>query len=173
MINGNFDANGFDVSASVLQSAPGTIFTSGVNHHYSSGLCTKARSTIHPVRMLYASNFLQHTVWIVFICSAAATFRDITVMNDGLSFLLADVNCRVLTAYGDMAYGGYLTANNIQKLIAFGNLTLQNNNVDTLYLNNPGKQSTWPTQLLSAVSWLQTELLLSGFHPGRSIYESC
>ena len=93
--------------------------------------------------MLYASNFLQHTVWIVFICSAAAVHSVILLWwtMDYHFFLLADVNCESTHCLWDIwkAYGGYLTANNIQKLIAFGNLTLQNNNVDTLYLNNPGK----------------------------------
>lgn len=140
MINGNFDANGFDVSASVLQSAPGTIFTSGaititVADFALQGTINNSSSTDVICQQFPAA----HSVNSIYLFRSSGTFRDITVMNDGLSFLLADVNCRVLTAYGDMAYGGYLTANNIQKLIAFGNLTLQNNNVDTLYLNNPGK----------------------------------
>ena len=137
---GSFDVNGFDLSASSIHSAPGTNFLSGpvtltVANFYIEGSISNTNSTDVVCQIFPPAHSINGM--LLFRCSG--TFRDITVMNDGLTFLMTDVNCRVLTAYGDMSYSGYASIDTIQKVVAFGNLTFQFAYTDTLFLNNPGK----------------------------------
>lgn len=138
--DGTFDVNGQDLSISDITSVPGTSFISGavtitVTNFYLQGTVSNTNSTDVICRQFPAP----YNVNNLYLFRTSGTFRDITVMEDGLSFLNTDVNCRVLTAYGDLHYSGYNSIDTIRKIIAFGNLTFQYAYADTLFLNNPGK----------------------------------
>ncbi|MBK6446117.1 MAG: T9SS type A sorting domain-containing protein [Bacteroidetes bacterium] len=156
--SGSFDLNGQDLSTSVITSATGTNFISGavtitVANFYLQGSISNSSSTDFICKHLP----VPYNVNNLFLFRTSGTYRDITVMESGLSFLNTDVNCRVITAYGDFSYAGYASVDTVQKMVAFGNLTTGSLVIDTLFLNNPGKT----TNMVSSLT-IGSELIANG-----------